>query len=49
MDVRVYREKPIHKELQRSAIASARGNAPGPKRNAQALWDYLVTQSQASK
>jgi DNA-binding transcriptional LysR family regulator len=49
MDVRVYRERPIHKELQRGAIASARGTSAGPKRNAQALWDYLVTQSQASK
>jgi DNA-binding transcriptional LysR family regulator len=49
MDVRVYREKPIHKELQRGAIASARGTASGPKRNAQALWDYLVAQSEAGK
>jgi DNA-binding transcriptional LysR family regulator len=49
MDVRVYREKPIHKELQRGIHGSSRGVASGPKRNAQALWDYLLTQSQASK
>jgi DNA-binding transcriptional LysR family regulator len=49
MDVRVYREKPIHKELQRGTHTSSRGMAPGPKRNAQALWDYLLTQSKTSK
>jgi DNA-binding transcriptional LysR family regulator len=49
MDVRVYREKPIHKELQRGNHGSSRALAQGPKRNAQALWDYLLTQSQANK
>ena len=49
MDVRVYREKPMLKEFQRGANASARGVVRGPKSNAQALWDYLLTQSRVSK
>jgi DNA-binding transcriptional LysR family regulator len=49
MDVRVYREKPMLKESQRVASAGARGVLRGPKSNAQGLWDYLLTQSQANK
>jgi DNA-binding transcriptional LysR family regulator len=44
MDVRVYREKPVQKELPRGAAGSGRG-AAAPKSSAQALWDYLLTQS----
>ena len=39
----------MHKELQRGVSASARGVARGPKSNAQALWDYLLTPSQPGK
>ena len=49
MDVRVYREKPLFKELPRGAGVSARSVVRGPKSNAQGLWDYLVTQSQSGK
>ena len=48
MDVRVYREKPVLKELQRGSHAIARGLAPGPKSSAKALWDFLLTRSGAS-
>jgi hypothetical protein len=48
MDVRVYREKPVLKDPQRGAAAPARGANQAPKSSAQALWDYLLTQSSQS-
>jgi len=48
MDVRAYRERPSGKEAGKSGIHTNRSAGPGPKRNAQALWDYLVTQAAAS-
>jgi DNA-binding transcriptional LysR family regulator len=46
MDVRVYREKPVLKELQRGGSPASRGAAAAaPKSAAQALWDYLLTQA----
>ena len=48
MDVRVYREKPLQRDVGRALPAASRSNAaPGaPKRSAQALWEYLLAQSQ---
>ena len=48
MDVRVYREKPVQRETGRAVAVVPRGQAgtPAPKRSAQALWDYLLAQSQ---
>jgi DNA-binding transcriptional LysR family regulator len=43
MDVRVYREKPIHRDMPRGGASTHR--APMAKRSAQALWDYLLTQT----
>jgi DNA-binding transcriptional LysR family regulator len=48
MDVRAYRERPSGKEPGKSGVHTNRGAGPGPKRNAQALWDFLVTQTSAS-
>jgi len=48
MDVRVYREKPVLKDLQRGAAAPAKVANQAPKSSAQALWDYLLTQSSPS-
>jgi hypothetical protein len=45
MDVRVYREKPVQKELPRGGSSAVRGAAAAHKSAAQALWDYLLTQS----
>jgi DNA-binding transcriptional LysR family regulator len=45
MDVRAYRERPSGKEPGKSSVHTNRGAGPGPKRNAQALWDFLVTQT----
>jgi DNA-binding transcriptional LysR family regulator len=45
MDVRAYRERPSGKEAGKSGVHTNRGTAPTPKRNAQALWDYLLTQA----
>jgi DNA-binding transcriptional LysR family regulator len=41
MDVRVYRERPIHRELSKSGSHACRTAGDPTKRNAQALWDYL--------
>jgi DNA-binding transcriptional LysR family regulator len=45
MDVRAYRERPTHKEGVKSGIHASRSAVPGPKRSAQALWDYLLAQT----
>jgi DNA-binding transcriptional LysR family regulator len=45
MEVRAYRERPTHKEGVKSGIHANRSAVPGPKRSAQALWDYLVAQT----
>jgi DNA-binding transcriptional LysR family regulator len=42
MEVRVYRERPAHRETLKSSNHGGRG-AAASKRNAQALWDYLVS------
>lgn len=47
MEVRAYRERPQSKETVKPAGQSARGAGPGPKRHAQALWDYLLRQAAA--
>ena len=48
MDVRVYREKPVLKELQRGGAPATRGPAAASKSAAQALWEYLLTQAARS-
>jgi DNA-binding transcriptional LysR family regulator len=45
MEVRAYRERPSGKELGRSGVHTNRGSGPTPKRNTQALWEYLLAQS----
>ena len=45
MDVRVYREKPVLKELHRGGSPATRAPAAISKNATQALWDYLLTQS----
>jgi len=45
MEVRAYRERPAAKEAGKTGIHTNRSAGPGPKRNAQALWDYLLTQA----
>ncbi len=45
MEVRAYRERPSGKELGKSAVHTNRGAGPVAKRNAQALWEYLVAQT----
>ena len=45
MEVRAYRERPLAKETVKPAGHSPRGAGPGPKRHAQALWDYLLSQA----
>ena len=50
MDVRAYRERPSVKEVGKgsgrsSAQSPSQGQLHSPKRNAQALWDYLLTQA----
>jgi DNA-binding transcriptional LysR family regulator len=40
MDVRAYRERPPQKDSGKTPAQTSRG--AGPKRNAQALWDYLL-------
>lgn len=42
MEVRVYRERPTHREALKSGIQNGRSATAVSKRNAQALWDYLV-------
>jgi DNA-binding transcriptional LysR family regulator len=44
MDVRAYRERPSHRETLKPSSQSCRGGAEMPKRDAQALWDYLLAQ-----
>ena len=45
MDVRAYRERPSLKDSRKLAALGARAGGAGPKRNAQALWDYLLVQA----
>jgi len=45
MEVRVYREKPPSRDAYRSISLNARRSADMPKRNAQALWDYLLARN----
>lgn len=47
MEVRAYRERPQARDAVKSAGQSARGAGPGPKRHAQALWEYLLRQAAA--
>ena len=47
MEVRVYRERPSGKEVGKAGVHTNRSAAPTPKRNAQALWDYLLAQTAA--
>jgi DNA-binding transcriptional LysR family regulator len=44
MEVRAYRERPSGKQLGKSGVHSNRGTGPTPKRNTQALWEYLLGQ-----
>jgi hypothetical protein len=52
MDVRAYRERPVSSDSSRSsargqrvAVQSPKGKTQAAKGTAQALWDYLLTQS----
>ena len=45
MGVRVYREKPSNREAHKGGAHAHRAAAHAPKGKAQALWDYLLTQS----
>ena len=45
MDVRVYRERLVARDLSKASVHTHRGTGPTPKRSAQALWDYLLTQT----
>ena len=45
MDVRAYRERPSLKDSGKLAALGLRAGGAGPKRNAQALWDYLLAQA----
>ncbi len=47
MDVRVYRERPSGKEPGKAGVHTHRSTGQTPKRNAQALWEYLLTQAKA--
>jgi DNA-binding transcriptional LysR family regulator len=47
MEVRAYRERPTHKETGRIGPRGHSGAPSVPKHGAQALWDYLLTQSVA--
>jgi DNA-binding transcriptional LysR family regulator len=42
MEVRAYRERPSHREGSKSGASTGRWATGAPKRNAQALWDYLL-------
>lgn len=44
MEVRAYRERPTHKEAGRIGARGHSGTPSGAKHDAQALWDYLLTQ-----
>lgn len=43
MEVRVYRERPIQREMSKSASYAGRAGGDASKRSAQALWDFLST------
>jgi DNA-binding transcriptional LysR family regulator len=45
MEVRAYRERPPAKDVGKSSIHTLSSAAQPPKRNALALWDYLLSQS----
>jgi DNA-binding transcriptional LysR family regulator len=47
MEVRAYRERPSNKEPGKSGVHTNRSGGPAPKRNAEALWEYLVAQAAA--
>jgi LysR family transcriptional regulator, hypochlorite-specific transcription factor HypT len=47
MEVRLYRERPNTREASKSGVQTNRSGAPGAKRNAQSLWDFLLTQPPA--
>ena len=49
MDVRVYREKLMPREMHRNANDCAHAAPPRRKSNAQALWNYLLAKSQVHK
>jgi DNA-binding transcriptional LysR family regulator len=49
MDVRVYRERPSNRDAGKLASFGLGRSGGAPKSNAQALWDYLVSQSGANK
>jgi DNA-binding transcriptional LysR family regulator len=42
MEVRAYRERPAAREAGKSPVAAGRGATALPKRDAQALWEYLL-------
>lgn len=42
MDIRAYRERPLHREATKPVASGWRGGDTQPKHDAQALWDYLV-------
>lgn len=43
MEVRIYRERPTHREALKSGSHAPRVSTAASTRNAQALWDYLIT------
>ncbi|WP_210542137.1 LysR substrate-binding domain-containing protein [Rhodoferax sp. PAMC 29310] len=47
MEVRLYRERPTVREPGKSGVQTNRNGAPSAKRNAQSLWDFLLTQPPA--
>ena len=47
MEVRAYRERPSNKEPGKAGVHTNRATAQTPKRNAQALWDFLAAQTPA--
>ena len=48
MEVRAYRERPSGKEAARSLSPAQRAQVRAPKGTTQALWDYLVAQTNSS-
>ena len=48
MEVRAYRERPSGREPGKAGVHTNRSAAPGTKRKAQALWDYLQAQAAIS-
>lgn len=47
MEVRLYRERPSTREPGKSGVHTNRNGASSSKRNAQSLWDFLLTQPHA--